>query len=73
MLNSEKTALHYKYHRKHIQYTFLAKCRFVYIKAADTYIDHCALNRYTLHYTAALKYKYDAREERNIPKYGLSD
>jgi len=61
MLNSEKTALDYKYNRKHIQYTFQAKCRVVYVKAADTYIDHCALNRYALHYTAALKYRYDAR------------
>jgi hypothetical protein len=43
----------------------------VYVKAADTYIDHCALNSYTLHYTTALKYKYDAREKRNIPKHGL--
>jgi hypothetical protein len=57
MLNSEKTVLDYKDHRKHIWYTFQAKCRAVYVKAADTHFDHCALNRYTLHYTAALKYK----------------
>lgn len=31
------------------------------------------LKTYTLHYTAALKYKYNARAKRNIPKYGLSD
>jgi hypothetical protein len=73
MLNSEKTALDYKDHRKHIRYTFQAKCRVVYVKVGDTYIDHCALNRNTLHYTADLKYKYDTREKRYIPQYGLSD
>jgi len=72
MLNINKTVLDYKDYRKHKHYIFQTKCRVVYVKAADTYIDHCALNRYTLHYTAALKYKYDAREKRNIPKYGLS-
>jgi hypothetical protein len=72
MLNSQITALDYNDHRKHIQYTFQPKCRVIYVKADDTYIDRCALNRYTLHYTAALKYKY-VREKRNIPKYGLSD
>jgi len=51
-------------HALAIQYTFQAKCRIVYIKAADTYIDHCALNRYTLHYTDALKYKFDARKKK---------
>jgi hypothetical protein len=72
MLNSEKNALDYKDHRKHIRYTFQAKCRGAYVKVVDTYIDPCALNRNTLHYTADLKYKY-AREKRYIPKYGLSD
>lgn len=73
MLNSEITSLDYKIHKKHTRYTFQTKCRIVYVKASDTYIDHRTLNSYTLHYTTALRYKYDAREKRNIPKYGLSD